>query len=112
MLEDAIDHVGDGLKAPVRVPRSPLGLARGIVHFTHLIHVNEWIKGWEIHTRESPAHWEALTLKAGWCSRHRDHLTVNCLQVWLGDPWQGHGISGDGWHDRSSLCSSMQLSSY
>jgi hypothetical protein len=74
--------------------------------------VNEWIKGWEIHTRESPAHWEALTLKAGWCSRHRDHLTVNCLQVWLGDPWQGHGISGDGWHDRSSLCSSMQLSSY
>jgi hypothetical protein len=63
--------------------------------------MNEWIKGSEIHTRESSAHREAFTLKAGWCGRHRDHLTVDCLQVWLWDPWQGHGIGADGWHTRS-----------
>jgi len=41
--------------------------------------MNEWIKGTEIHARESPAHREALTLKAGWCGRHGEHPTVNCL---------------------------------
>jgi hypothetical protein len=86
MLEDAIDHVGDGLKAPVRVPRSALGLARGIVHLTHLIHVDEWIESTEIHSRERPAHWEALTLKAGRRGRDRDHLTVDRSEIWLWDP--------------------------
>jgi hypothetical protein len=98
MLEDAIDHVGHGFEAPVRVPRSALGLTRRIVHLTHLIHVDEWIESTEIHSRERPAHWEALALEAGRRGRHRDHLTVDRGGIWLWDPWQGHGVGADGWH--------------
>jgi hypothetical protein len=32
MLEDPVDHVGDGLEAAVRVPRRALGLAGGVVN--------------------------------------------------------------------------------
>jgi hypothetical protein len=37
-LEDAVDHVGDGLEAAVWVPRSVFGLAGGVVHLAHLVH--------------------------------------------------------------------------
>ena len=44
VLERAVDHVGDGLEAAVRVPRRALRLARRVLHLAHLVHVDERVE--------------------------------------------------------------------
>jgi hypothetical protein len=44
VLHLAVDHVGDGLEAAVRVPRGALGLARRVLHLAHLVHVDERVQ--------------------------------------------------------------------
>ncbi|SKV60298.1 Uncharacterised protein [Mycobacteroides abscessus subsp. massiliense] len=44
MGEPAVDHVGDGLEAAMRVPIRPTRLAGLILDFAHLIHVDERIQ--------------------------------------------------------------------
>ena len=44
VLEGAVDHVGDRLEAPVRVPGGALGLAGRVLHLAHLVHVDEGIQ--------------------------------------------------------------------
>ena len=60
----AVDHVGDGLEAAVRVPRRALGLARRVVDLAHLVHVDERVEVGQVDAGEGPADGEALALEA------------------------------------------------
>jgi hypothetical protein len=51
VLERAVDDVGDGLEAAVRVPRRALGLAGRVVDLAHLVHVDERVEA----ARSTPA---------------------------------------------------------
>ena len=51
VVEDAVDDVGDGLEAAVRVPRRALGLTRRVVDLAHLVHVDERVES----RRSTPA---------------------------------------------------------
>jgi hypothetical protein len=44
VLEGPVDHVGDRLEAPVGVPVGAPRLARGVVDFAHLVHVDEGVE--------------------------------------------------------------------
>ena len=64
VLEDAVDHVGDGLEAAVRVPRRALRLARRVLDLAHLVEVDERVEVGEVDAGERPADREALALEA------------------------------------------------
>ena len=63
VLKQAIDHVGDGLEASVRVPGCALGFACGVLHFPHLVHVDERVEYVEANAGEGAAYRKPLTLK-------------------------------------------------
>src|SRR6185312_14531468 len=65
--EGAVDDVGDGLEAAVRVPGRPLGLARRVVHLAHLVHVDERVERPEVDSGERTADWETLALERRRC---------------------------------------------
>jgi len=99
MAEDAVDHVGDGLEAAVRVPRGALGLARGVFHLAHLVHVDERVQVAQVHARERAADREPFALKVRWRGRELDDRTVP-FRSGLGHPGQDQEIlDGYGWHD-------------
>ena len=62
--ERAVDHVGHGLEAAVRVPRRALGLARAVVDLTHLVHVHERVEVGHVDAGEGSANREALAFEA------------------------------------------------
>ena len=64
VVEDAVDHVGDGLEAAVRVPRRALGLAGRVLHLAHLVHHDERVEQAEVDAGERAAYREALPLEA------------------------------------------------
>ena len=64
VVEDAVDDVGDGLEAAVRVPRRALGLARRVLHLAHLVHHDERVELRQVDAGERAAHREALPLVA------------------------------------------------
>ena len=64
VLERAVDDVGDGLEAAVRVPVGAPGLARRVVDLAHLVHVDERVEVGEVDAGEGPADGEALALEA------------------------------------------------
>src|SRR3979411_2548180 len=55
VLEDTVDHVGDRLEAPMRMPRRALGFARRVLDLAHLVEVNERIELLQRHPLESAA---------------------------------------------------------
>ena len=70
VLHGAVDHVGDGLEAPVRVPARAPRLTGGVVDLAHLVHVDEGVEVGEVDAGEGPADREALALEAGGGGRH------------------------------------------
>ena len=62
MLEGAVDHVGHGLEAAVRVPGGALGLARRVLDLAHLVHVDERVEVGQVDAGEGAADREALAL--------------------------------------------------
>ena len=64
MFEDALKKVGDRLEAAVGVPRRALGFAGGVVHFAHLIHVDERVEGGNRDTGEGSLDRKALAFEA------------------------------------------------
>ena len=44
VLKRPVDHVGDGLEAPVWMPVGAFGLQRRVVDLTHLVHVHERVQ--------------------------------------------------------------------
>ena len=73
VVEDAVDDVGDGLEAAVRVPGRALGLARRVLHLAHLVHHDERVEVLEVDAGERAAHREPLALVAGRSRRHLPH---------------------------------------
>jgi hypothetical protein len=63
VAEDPVEHVGDGLEAPVRVPGGALGLTWRVVHLTHLVHVHERVEGRQVDAGEGPPDGKALALE-------------------------------------------------
>ncbi len=70
MLEDAVDHVRDGLETAVWMPRRALGLAGRVLHLAHLIEMDEWIQVLERDAGECPPNGEALPFHAVRGVRH------------------------------------------
>ena len=70
VLEDAVDHVGDGLEAAVRVPGRALGLAGRVLDLAHLVEVDEGVEVVQRDAGEGAAHGEALALEAAGGARH------------------------------------------
>ena len=64
VLEDAVDHVGDGLEAAMRMPRRALRLARRVLHLAHLVEVDERVEVGQVDAGERAADREALALEA------------------------------------------------
>ncbi len=73
--EGAVDHVGHGLEAAVRVPRRPLGFARPVVDLAHLVHVHERVEVGHVDAREGAANREALALETARRRGDRRHAT-------------------------------------
>ena len=64
VLERAVDHVGDGLEAAVRVPVGAARLAGPVVDLAHLVHVDERVEVGQVDAGEGPPDGEALALEA------------------------------------------------
>ena len=64
VLEDAVDHVRDGLEAAVRVPGRALRLTGRVLDLPHLVEVDERIEVREVDAGEGAADREALPFEA------------------------------------------------
>ncbi len=63
VLHDAVDHVGDGLEAPVRMPRCTDGFVRCVLDGSELVEQEERIRDVRVDAAgERPPHGEAGTL--------------------------------------------------
>ena len=108
--EDAVDDVGDGLEAAVRVPGGALGLARRVLDLTHLVHVDERVERRQVDPGEGAAHGEALALEAARRGRHRAHRPRHGIRQRLGHARQGQDVvDGHGWHGHQLLCTGSIL---
>ena len=63
MVEDAVDDVGDGLEAAVRVPGRALGLAGRVLDGAHLVHVDERVEVAQVDAGEGALDREPLALE-------------------------------------------------
>ena len=77
----AVDHVGDGLEAAVRVPRRALGLARRVLDLAHLVQVDERVEVGQVDAGEGAADREALALEAARRGGHRAHRAVHGVEL-------------------------------
>ncbi len=100
VLEDTVDHVGDGLEAAMRMPRRSLGLAGGVLDLAHLIEVDERVEIGELDAVECPADREAFALEAVRGDRDAlDRALARDGRVDVGDAGQdGDVVDSDGWH--------------
>ena len=63
MLDGAVDDVGDGLEAAVRMIRGTLGLAGGVLDRAEVIEQQERVGDREVDARERSADLEAFALE-------------------------------------------------
>src|SRR5690606_25084627 len=100
VLEGAVDHVGDGLEAAVRVPCGATGLTGRVLDLAHLVHVHERVEQVVGNAGEGAAHGEPLALVAGGGGGDRHDLALGRgLGIWLGDDRQRERVvDGDGGH--------------
>ena len=62
MKERAVNHVRHGFESPVWMPGRTFWFAGSVVDFTHLIHVNEWVKFFKCGALECAMYRESLAL--------------------------------------------------
>jgi hypothetical protein len=100
VLEDAVDHVGDGLEAAVWMPRGALRLARRVFDLAHLVEVDEWVEVGQIDAGERATDREALPFEtARGAGDAADRALPGDGGVGLRDPRQdGDVFDDDGWH--------------
>ena len=99
VLEGAVDDVGDGLEAAVRVPGSALGLARGVLDLTHLVHVDERVERRQVDPGEGSPHGEPFALEAARRCRDRAHGARHGIRHGLRHAGQREDVlDGHGWH--------------
>ena len=75
MLDLAVDHVGHGLEAAVRMVGRALGLAGRVLHGAQVIQQQERIGQAKVDPGEGAAHLEALAFQEPGSVDHRDRLT-------------------------------------
>ncbi len=104
--ERAVDDVGDGLEAAVRVPRGALGLTGAVVHLAHLVHVHERVEPRQVHPGERAPDREPLALEARRGGGDRGDFPLGLGHIGFRDPRQDQDVlDGDGWHvPTSSYC--------
>ena len=101
VLEDPVDHVGDGLEAPVGVPGGALGLAGAVVDLAHLVHVHERVEVGQGDAGEGAPDREALALEAGRGGGHALHRARSRRRRGIGrlDPREDEQVvDGDSGH--------------
>ncbi len=106
MLEDAVDHVGDGLEPAMGMPRRALRFAGRVLDFPHLVEMDERIEVLEVDAGERAPDREPLPLET---ARRAGHATHGSLAgggwIRLRDPGQdGDVFDDDGWHVNSTPC--------
>ena len=94
VLDDPVDHVGDGLEPAVRVPRRAERLTRAVVDRPHLVHVDERVESRRVHAGEGPTHGEALALEPRGRRRDRHHVAGAAVGSGASDPGQAEWIGG------------------
>ena len=104
VLEGAVDHVGDGLEAPVGVPVGAPRLARRVVDLAHLVHVDEGVEVGHVHAGEGPADREALALVPAGGGGHRANGAILGLGGGGSDPGKRQRVSSDSRHLVSFSC--------
>ena len=62
VLEPAVDHVRDRFKSSMGMPGSTFGLAGGVLHFAHLVHVDKRVQVPHRESGEGAANGESLAL--------------------------------------------------
>jgi len=95
----AIDHVGDGLEAAMRMPGRALGLTGGVVDLTHLVEVHEGVEQAQVDAGEGALHREALAFEAAGRGRHGDDRALAGGRVGPGQAREGQDVvHGDSRH--------------
>ena len=78
VLHDAVDHVGHGFEAAVRVPRCAFGFSGCVVDLAHLVHVDEGIEGGEVDAGEGAVNGKAFTFVSDRCGGDALDGAVDC----------------------------------
>ncbi len=102
MLEHAVEEVGDGLEAAVRMPRRALRLAGRVLDLAHLVEVDERVEVLEQDAGKRTADGEALALEAARRGRQLADLPLTRDDgVGRGDPGEdGDVVDADRGHWR------------
>src|SRR5207249_7434282 len=95
--------VGDGLEPAVRVPGRALRFARRILHFAHLVHMDERVEVGEVDAGERTPDWKPLTLEAAGCGGDRTNRSLGRIADLRDARQRGDVFDGDGWHGRLPL---------
>ena len=94
-----LHHVGNGFEAAVRVPRSPLGFARTVVHLAHLIQVDEGVEIGELDAVKGPTNRKTLTFHPTGCGGDLHDTTRAVAGTYRDDTGEFERVSnGDGRH--------------
>ena len=89
----AVQHVGHGLEAAVRVVGRALGLARRVLDGAHVVEQQERVGEAKVDAGERPAHLEALALEEPGRVDHGHHLAGDALGG-ARDPREGERVVG------------------
>ena len=99
VVEDAVDDVGDGLEAAVRVPGRALRLTGRVLHLAHLVHHDERVELGQVDAGERAADREPLPLEALRGGGHLPDRTRLVAQSGLAQAVEnGQVVDGDGGH--------------
>jgi len=96
--EAAVDHVRDGLEAPMGMPIGASRLAGLVFHLAHLVHVDERVEVGCAHACEGAYDGKPLALEAVRTSGDRPDWTFGVGRCGRGDPRQCQCVSGDSRH--------------
>ena len=106
--ELSVDQIGERFESTVRVPRCSLGLTRCVLHFAHLIHMNEGVKVDRVDAGKGAADRETLALISLGCVGHRlDGAQGGCGVH--AQARKGHGVCGDSRHEASLVVSNLRF---
>jgi hypothetical protein len=73
VVHGAVDDVGDGFEAAVRVPRGADRLARSQIDLAHVVEVDERVEFGHRHAGEAAAYRESFALVAAGCGGQPAH---------------------------------------
>ena len=110
VFERAVDDVGHGLEAAVRMPRRAFGLPRRVFDLAHLVEVDERVQVREVDPRESASYRESLPLEPVRGGRDRPHAALPGLRPKRRDAVECRDVvNGDCCHDELKIVDSSSI---